>query len=34
MRSLPPTHLDLLDRPLMAALTTEMADGRLQTTVV
>jgi PPOX class probable F420-dependent enzyme len=27
-------HLDLLDRPLPAALTTEMPDGRLQSTVV
>jgi PPOX class probable F420-dependent enzyme len=34
MTALPSTHLDLLDRPLRAALTTELPDGRLQTTVV
>ena len=32
--ALPEGHLDLLDRPLPAALTTEMPDGRLQSTVV
>jgi PPOX class probable F420-dependent enzyme len=31
---LPASHVDLLDRPLPAALTTEMPDGRLQSTVV
>ena len=31
---LPTSHLDLLDRPLPAALTTHMPDGRLQSTVV
>ncbi len=31
---LPHAHLDLLDRPLLAALTTQMPDGRLQSTVV
>ncbi|HEX6845018.1 MAG TPA: TIGR03618 family F420-dependent PPOX class oxidoreductase [Actinomycetota bacterium] len=34
MIAIPPSHLDLLDRALPAALTTEMPDGRLQTTVV
>jgi PPOX class probable F420-dependent enzyme len=31
---LPATHLDLIDRPLTTVLTTEMPDGRLQSTVV
>ena len=31
---LPESHLDLLDRPLTTLLTTEMPDGRLQSTVV
>jgi PPOX class probable F420-dependent enzyme len=30
----PASHADLLDRPLPAVLTTEMPDGRLQSTVV
>lgn len=30
----PPSHLDLLDRPLCAALTTLMPDGQPQTTPV
>jgi PPOX class probable F420-dependent enzyme len=30
----PPSHADLLDRPLSAALTTHLANGRLQSTVV
>ena len=30
----PASHADLLDRPLDAVLTTEMPDGRLQSTVV
>ncbi|MBT8228441.1 MAG: TIGR03618 family F420-dependent PPOX class oxidoreductase [Dactylosporangium sp.] len=34
MVSLPGTHVDLLDRPLPVALTTEMPNGRLQSTVV
>jgi PPOX class probable F420-dependent enzyme len=34
MRSLPATHVDLLDSPLPTVLTTEMPDGRLQSTVV
>ena len=34
MTSLPADHLDLVDRPLPAVLTTEMPDGRLQSTVV
>ena len=34
MPAVPPTHLDLLDRPLVAVLTTHQADGRLQSTVV
>lgn len=33
-RALPSSHVDLIDRPLPAALTTEMPDGRLQSTVV
>jgi len=32
--TLPATHVDLLRRPLPAVLTTEMPDGRLQSTVV
>lgn len=32
--TLPPSHLDLLDRPVSAALTTELPDGRLQCSVV
>ena len=32
--TLPASHLDLLDRPLPAALTTHLASGRLQSTVV
>jgi hypothetical protein len=31
---LPASHVGLLDRPLPAALTAEMPDGRLQSTVV
>ena len=31
---IPWSHLDLLDRPLPTALTTEMPDGRFQSTVV
>jgi PPOX class probable F420-dependent enzyme len=31
---LPASHVDLLDRPLAAVLTTTMPDGRLQSTVV
>jgi PPOX class probable F420-dependent enzyme len=31
---LPASHVDLIDRPLSAVLTTEMPDGRLQSTVV
>jgi PPOX class probable F420-dependent enzyme len=31
---IPRTHVDLLDRPLPAVLTTVMPDGRLQSTVV
>jgi PPOX class probable F420-dependent enzyme len=31
---LPASHVDLLDRPLPTVLTTEMSDGRLQSTVV
>jgi PPOX class probable F420-dependent enzyme len=31
---LPASHLDLLDRPLPTVLTTELPDGRLQSTVV
>ncbi len=34
MSILPATHADLLDRPLPTVLTTEMPDGRLQSTVV
>jgi hypothetical protein len=34
MISLPRDHVDLLDRPLPTVLTTEMPDGRLQSTVV
>jgi PPOX class probable F420-dependent enzyme len=34
MLTLPETHVDLVDRPLQAVLTTEMPDGRLQSTVV
>ena len=34
MVPLPGDHLDLLDRPLPVVLTTEMPDGRLQSTVV
>jgi PPOX class probable F420-dependent enzyme len=34
MESIPASHADLLDRPLHAVLTTEMPDGRLQSTVV
>jgi hypothetical protein len=30
----PEGHLDLVDRPLPTVLTTEMPDGRLQSTVV
>jgi len=33
-RPLPASHVDLLDRPLPTVLTTEMPDGRLQSTVV
>jgi PPOX class probable F420-dependent enzyme len=32
--AVPASHADLLDRPLDAVLTTEMPDGRLQSTVV
>jgi PPOX class probable F420-dependent enzyme len=32
--ALPASHLDLLDGPLPATLTTELPDGRLQSTVV
>lgn len=32
--TLPATHVDLLERPLPAVLTTEMPDGRLQSSVV
>ncbi|WP_024286616.1 pyridoxamine 5'-phosphate oxidase family protein [Cellulomonas sp. KRMCY2] len=32
--TLPAGHLDLLDRPLPAVLTTHLADGRLQSPVV
>jgi PPOX class probable F420-dependent enzyme len=32
--ALPDSHVDLLDAPLPAVLTTEMPNGRLQTTVV
>ena len=32
--ALPASHTDLLDRPLTAALTTHLANGRLQSTVV
>lgn len=28
---IPPSHVDLLERPLLAALTTRMPDGSLQT---
>ena len=34
MTTLPVTHLDLIDRPLPTLLTTEMPDGRFQSTVV
>ena len=34
MQALPEDHVDLLDRPLPTVLTTEMPDGRLQSTVV
>src|SRR5512141_1638672 len=34
MTSLATDHLDLLDRPLPTVLTTQMPDGRLQSTVV
>jgi PPOX class probable F420-dependent enzyme len=34
MESIPASHTDLMDRPLHAVLTTEMPDGRLQSTVV
>jgi PPOX class probable F420-dependent enzyme len=34
MEAVPASHADLLDRPLDAVLTTEMPDGRLQSTVV
>jgi PPOX class probable F420-dependent enzyme len=34
MSTLPGDHLDLLDRPIPTVLTTEMPDGRLQSTVV
>jgi PPOX class probable F420-dependent enzyme len=34
MIALPTTHLDLLDRPLPTVLTTEMPNGRFQSTVV
>jgi len=30
----PASHADLLERPLSVVLTTEMPDGRLQSTVV
>jgi PPOX class probable F420-dependent enzyme len=33
-RPLPASHLDLFDRPLPAPLTTEMPDGRFQSSVV
>jgi PPOX class probable F420-dependent enzyme len=32
--AVPPSHADLLERPLSIVLTTEMPDGRLQSTVV
>ena len=32
--TIPPSHADLLDRPLSATLTTHLANGRLQPTVV
>lgn len=31
---IPASHVDLLDRPLPAVLTTDLSDGRLQSTVV
>jgi PPOX class probable F420-dependent enzyme len=34
LRAVPETHADLLGRPLDIAMTTEMPDGRLQSTVV
>ncbi len=34
MSAFPGSHVDLLDRPLPAVLTTEMPDGRSQSTVV
>jgi hypothetical protein len=34
MSAFPGSHVDLLDRPLPAVLTTEMPDGRFQSTVV
>jgi PPOX class probable F420-dependent enzyme len=34
MSAFPESHVDLLDRPLPAVLTTEMPDGRFQSTVV
>jgi PPOX class probable F420-dependent enzyme len=34
VQPLPEDHVDLLDRPLPTVLTTEMPDGRLQSTVV
>ena len=34
MSVVPPSHADLLDRPLSATLTTHLANGRLQSTVV
>jgi len=34
MQAVPASHADLLDHPLDAVLTTEMPDGRLQSTVV
>ena len=34
MSAFPGSHVDLLDRPLLAVRTTEMPDGRFQSTVV
>jgi len=34
LSTFPSSHLDLLDRPLPATLTTQMSNGRLQSTVV
>jgi hypothetical protein len=34
MRAFPRSHVDLLDGPLPAVLTTEMPNGRFQSSVV